>query len=79
MTAKPKLPSVPVSAEIRDRIKKAKHRFHANDNIAAFIEEGRRSLLDISEGAVKVTRKFDPQAVGGGNPPPPRKPNPKRQ
>ena len=50
-----------------------------NKKSAAFIEEGRRSLLDISEGAVKVTRKFDPQAVGGGNPPPPRKPNPKRQ
>jgi phospholipid/cholesterol/gamma-HCH transport system substrate-binding protein len=50
-----------------------------NKKSAAFIEEGRRSLLDISEGAVKVTRKFDPQAVSGGNPPPPRKPNPKRQ
>jgi phospholipid/cholesterol/gamma-HCH transport system substrate-binding protein len=43
-----------------------------------FIEEGRRSLLDISEAAVRVTRKFDPQAVSGGNPPPPRKPSPKR-
>jgi len=50
-----------------------------NKKSGAFIEEGRRSLLDISEGAVKVTRKFDPQAVSGGNPPPPRKPNPKRQ
>ena len=45
----------------------------------AVIEEGRRSLLDISEAAVKVTRKFDPQAVSGGNPLPPRKPTPKRQ
>ncbi|THD53934.1 MAG: MCE family protein [Bradyrhizobium sp.] len=50
-----------------------------NKKSGAFIEEGRRSLLDISEGAVKVTRKFNPQAVSGGNPPPPRKPNPKRQ
>jgi phospholipid/cholesterol/gamma-HCH transport system substrate-binding protein len=50
-----------------------------NKKSGAFIEEGRRSLLDISESAVKVTRKFDPQAVSGGNPPPPRKPNPKRQ
>ena len=50
-----------------------------NKKSGAFIEEGRRSLLDISEGAVKVTRKFDPQAVSGGNPPPPRKPNRKRQ
>lgn len=44
---------------------------------AIVMEEGRRTLLDISEAAVKVTRKFDPQAVSG-NPPPPRKPNQKR-
>jgi phospholipid/cholesterol/gamma-HCH transport system substrate-binding protein len=44
----------------------------------AFIEEGRRSLLDISQAAIKVTRKFDPQTGGGDNPAPPRKPNPKR-
>jgi phospholipid/cholesterol/gamma-HCH transport system substrate-binding protein len=50
-----------------------------NRKSAVFIEEGRRSLLDISESAVKVTRKFDPQAVSSGNPAPPRKPNPKRQ
>lgn len=46
---------------------------------ATVMEEGRRSLLDISEAALKVTRKFDPQAVSAGNPPPPRKPNQKRQ
>jgi len=34
----------------------------------AWIEEARRSLLDISEGAVNVTRKFDPNAASGGNP-----------
>ena len=50
-----------------------------NKKSARVMEEGRRSLLDISEAAVKVTRKFDPQAVSGGNPPPPRKPNQKRQ
>ena len=50
-----------------------------NKKSGAVIEEGRRSLLDISQAAIKVTRKFDPQAVSGGNPPPPRKPNPKRQ
>ena len=50
-----------------------------NKKSGAVIEEGRRSLLDIGEAAVKVTRKFDPQAVSGGNPRPPRKPNPKRQ
>ncbi|MGB9118187.1 MlaD family protein [Bradyrhizobium sp.] len=46
---------------------------------ATVIEEGRRTLLDISQSAVKVTRKFDPQAGDGDNPAPPRKPNPKRQ
>ena len=50
-----------------------------NKKSGAVMEEGRRSLLDISEAAVRVTRKFDPQAVSGGNPPPPRRPAPKRQ
>ena len=43
-----------------------------------FMEEGRRSLLDISEAAVKITRKVNPQAAVGDTPPPPRKPNQKR-
>jgi phospholipid/cholesterol/gamma-HCH transport system substrate-binding protein len=43
------------------------------------IEEGRRSLLDISQAAIRVTRKIDPQAGEGDNPAPPRKPNPRRQ
>jgi GTP cyclohydrolase I len=34
-----------VSVRIRDRIKKAGVRFHANDNIAAFIEEGELEQL----------------------------------
>jgi len=46
---------------------------------AAVIEEGRRTLLDISQSAVKVTRKFDAQTGDGDNPAPPRKPAPKRQ
>jgi phospholipid/cholesterol/gamma-HCH transport system substrate-binding protein len=50
-----------------------------NKKSATVMEEGRRSLLDISQAAVKVTRKFDPQAISVGNPPPPRKPNQKRQ
>jgi phospholipid/cholesterol/gamma-HCH transport system substrate-binding protein len=50
-----------------------------NKHSGALMEEGRRSLLDISEAAVQVTRKFDPQAVSGDNPAPPRKPVPKRQ
>jgi len=45
----------------------------------AVIEEGRRSLLDISQAAIRVTRKFDPQAGEAANPAPPRKPNPKRR
>jgi phospholipid/cholesterol/gamma-HCH transport system substrate-binding protein len=50
-----------------------------NKKSATVMEEGRRSLLDVSEAAVKLTRKFDPQAVSGGNPPPPpRKPSPKQ-
>jgi len=50
-----------------------------NKRSGALMEEGRRSLLDISESAVKVTRKFDPQAVSGDNSGPPRKPVPRRQ
>jgi phospholipid/cholesterol/gamma-HCH transport system substrate-binding protein len=49
-----------------------------NKRSGAFMEEGRRSLLDISQSAIKVTRKFDPQAVNAENPPPPWKPNQKR-
>jgi phospholipid/cholesterol/gamma-HCH transport system substrate-binding protein len=45
----------------------------------ALIEEGRRSLLDISQAAVKVTRKFDPQAASADSPPLPRKPSQQRQ
>jgi phospholipid/cholesterol/gamma-HCH transport system substrate-binding protein len=44
-----------------------------NKRSANFMEEGRRSLLDISQAAVKVTRKFNPQAVSGdGAASPPR-------
>ena len=48
-----------------------------NKKSGILMEEGRRSLLDISQAAIKVTRKFDPQAVSGDNPPP-RRPNQKR-
>jgi phospholipid/cholesterol/gamma-HCH transport system substrate-binding protein len=50
-----------------------------NKRSGALMEEGRRSLLDISQAAIKVTRKFDPQAGSGGTPPPPRRPSQKRQ
>jgi len=34
-----------------------------------FLDEGRRTLLDISEAAIKVTRKLDPPGSGGAAPP----------
>ena len=39
-----------------------------NKKSATVMEEGRRSLLDVSEAAVKMTRKIDPQAVSGERP-----------
>jgi len=36
---------VPVSVRIRERIKQARERFHANDNIARFIEPGEMAAL----------------------------------
>jgi phospholipid/cholesterol/gamma-HCH transport system substrate-binding protein len=50
-----------------------------NRKSALVIDEGRRTLLDISQSAIKVTRKFDPQAGEDDNPRPPRKPIPRRQ
>jgi phospholipid/cholesterol/gamma-HCH transport system substrate-binding protein len=50
-----------------------------NKRSGALMEEGRRSLLDISQSAIKVTRKFDPQAAGEVAPAPPRRPSQKRQ
>jgi phospholipid/cholesterol/gamma-HCH transport system substrate-binding protein len=41
-----------------------------NRRSASLMEEGRRSLLDISEGARRMDRKFEPQPGDGGNPPP---------
>lgn len=45
--------ALPVSARIRARISRAKQRFHANDNIAAFIEPGEIDLL-LDEVETKV-------------------------
>ncbi|CAN5899458.1 GTP cyclohydrolase I [soil metagenome] len=42
-----------MSIEIRDRIKRAKQRFHANDNIAAFLEPGDLDAL-LDEVATKM-------------------------
>jgi phospholipid/cholesterol/gamma-HCH transport system substrate-binding protein len=46
---------------------------------AAFMEEGRRSLLDISQAAHKVDRNFLPKSGNGGETAPPRNPSQKRQ
>ena len=50
-----------------------------NKRSGAFMEEGRRSLVDISQAAIKVTRKFEPQARGDSTPAPPRRPVQRRQ
>ena len=46
-------PSESVSSRIRARIQKAKKRFHANDNIAAFLQPG-----ELEELLVEVESKF---------------------
>jgi GTP cyclohydrolase I len=44
----------PVSARIRSRIQQARRRFHANDNIAEFLEPGEiEALLDEVEGKMR--------------------------
>ncbi len=54
MLKPPKLPAGgPVSAEIRHRIQRARQRFHANDNISAFLEPGDLEAL-LDEVAVKM-------------------------
>ncbi len=51
-----------------------------NKRSAALMQEGRRSLLDISQAAQKVTRKFDAQPAAGATPPsPPRNPSHKKR
>ena len=45
---------VPLSVKIRERVKAARQRFHANDNIAEFIQPGELELLlDEVEGKMK--------------------------
>ena len=52
---KPPADDQPVSARIRARIVKAKRRFNANDNIAAFIEPGELDALQLEvEGKLKA-------------------------
>ena len=54
MSDLPQNPDAPVSARIRERIQRARQRFHANDNIAAFLEPGElEALIDEVEGKMK--------------------------
>ena len=57
----------PVSAEIRARIVSARQRFHANDNISAFLEPGDlEALLDeVAEKMQGVRNYFSYSLVGG--------------
>ena len=50
-----------------------------NRKSGALMEEGRRSLFDVSRAAIKLTRKFDLQPATADNPAPPRRPAEKRQ
>ncbi len=50
-----------------------------NKRSAALMEEGRRSLLDISQAANKMGPKVEPQTRSGENPSPPRRPGQQRQ
>jgi len=45
---------------------------------ATMMEDGRRSLLDVSEAANNITRKINPQALNN-NPAPPRRPAQKKR
>lgn len=45
MTPSPVDQGVPISVKIRERIKAAQQRFHANDNIAEFIQPGELDVL----------------------------------
>ena len=50
-----------------------------NRKSGALMEEGRRSLFDVRQAAIKLTRKFDPLPATADNPAPPRRPAEKRQ
>jgi GTP cyclohydrolase I len=54
MTSDPHDQGLPVSVKIRERLKASRQRFHANDNIADFIEPGElEKLLDEVEDKMK--------------------------
>ncbi len=53
---------VPVSVKIRERIQAARKRFHANDNIAKFIQPGELELL-LDEVEVKMQAVLDSMVI----------------
>ena len=44
------VPEGPISKTIKDRLKKAGKRFHSNDNISEYIEDGNGSVAGRSAG-----------------------------
>ena len=58
MTSAPDDEGTPVSVKIRERLASARKRFHANDNIAAFIQPGELELL-LDEVEVKMQGVLD--------------------
>lgn len=57
---------VPVSARIRERIRAARKRFHANDNIAEFIQPGELELL-LDEVTEKMQAVLDAMVIDTAN------------
>ncbi len=57
---------IPISVAIRRRIEKARQRFHANDNISAFIEPGELELLQ-EEVAEKMKAVLDSMVIDTQN------------
>ena len=54
-------PKGPISKTIKDRITKAGKRFHSNDNISEFIEDGEMDLLqaEVQEKLQGVLNSLD--------------------
>ena len=57
---------IPISVAIRRRIEKARKRFHANDNISAFIEPGELDMLQ-DEVAEKMKAVLDSMVIDTQN------------
>jgi GTP cyclohydrolase I len=59
-------PGTPVSARIRERLRLARQRFHANDNISAFLEPGELDAL-LDEVAEKMKGVLDSLVIDTEN------------